>query len=130
MATKKLNVKAALLAGLLTVLFIVAVFYVGVGIFLETPLDLTNYLAMAVLGLLLGGIVFIFLLFRLYYAFGIFAAGLAVASALMLITFYQGAAGWEDLVGLLSFLVILTIGLGAGLLVQLIVYLVKRSRKT
>lgn len=130
MATKKLNVKAALLAGLLTILFIVAVFYVGVGIFLETPLDLTNYLAMAVLGLLLGGIVFIFLLFRLYYAFGIFAAGLAVASALMLITFYQGAAGWEDLVGLLSFLVILTIGLGAGLLVQLIVYLVKRSRKT
>lgn len=129
MATKKLNVKAALLAGLLTILFIVAVFYVGVGIFLETPLDLTNYLAMAVLGLLLGGIVFIFLLFRLYYAFGIFAAGLAVASALMLITFYQGAAGWEDLVGLLSFLVILTIGLGAGLLVQLIVYLVKRSRK-
>lgn len=130
MATKKLNVKAALLAGLLTILFIVAVFYVGVGIFLETPLDLTNYLAMAVLGLLLGGIVFIFLLFRLYYAFGIFAAGLVVASALMLITFYQGAAGWEDLVGLLSFLVILTIGLGAGLLVQLIVYLVKRSRKT
>ncbi|MFA5585658.1 MAG: hypothetical protein WDA02_03815 [Saccharofermentanales bacterium] len=130
MATKKLNVKAALLAGLLTILYIVAVFYVGVGIFLETPLDLTNYLAMAVMGLLLGGIVFIFLLFRLYYAFGIFAAGLAVASALMLITFYQGAAGWEDLVGLLSFLVILTIGLGAGLLVQLIVYLVKRSRKT
>lgn len=129
MATKKLNVRAALLAGLLTVLFIVAVFYVGVGIFLETPLDLTNYLAMTVLGLLLGGVVFIFLLFRLYYAFGIFAAGLAVASALMLTTFYQGAAGWEDLIGLLSFLVILAIGLGAGLLVQLIVYLVRRSRK-
>lgn len=85
---------------------------------------------MAILGLLIGSVAFLFLFFKLYYAFGSFMAGFVVGSILMLSTFWKGVAGWEDLIGLLSFLMFLAIGLGAGLLAQLIVFLVKKSRKT
>ncbi|NLA95366.1 MAG: hypothetical protein GX838_00765 [Clostridiaceae bacterium] len=129
MVTKKINIRAAILVGLLTALFNFAVFYVGVGIFLKTPLLLTNYLAMAVLSLAIGVFSFIFMLFRMFYAAGLFTAGLLVGSAFMLSTFWKGVAGWEDLIGLLSFFVFLAIGLAAGLLVQLIVFLVNKSRK-
>ncbi|NLB27556.1 MAG: hypothetical protein GX819_01215 [Clostridiaceae bacterium] len=129
MATKRINIKAAILIGLLTALFNFAVFYVGVGIFLETPLLFTNYLAMAVLSLAIGVFSFIFMLFRMFYAAGLFTAGLLVGSAFMLSTFWKGVAGWEDIIGLLSFFVFLGIGLVTGLLVQLIVFLVNKSRK-
>ena len=129
MATKRINIKAAILIGLLTALFNFAVFYLGVGIFLETPLLLTNYLAMAALSLAIGVFSFIFILFRMFYAAGLFTAGLLVGSAFMLSTFWKGVAGWEDIIGLLSFFVFLGIGLVTGLLVQLIVFLVNKSRK-
>ena len=129
MATQRKNIKAAILTGFLTALFNFAVFYIGVGIFLETPLLLTNYLAMAALSLAIGVFSFIFILFRMYYAAGLFTAGLLVGSAFMLSTFWKGVAGWEDIIGLLSFLVFLGIGLATGLLVQLIVFLVNKSRK-
>lgn len=130
MAARKPNIKAAIPIGLLTALFTFAVFYVGAGVLLKTPLDFTNYLAMAALGLAIGVFSFIFLIFRMYYAFGLFTAGLVVGSAFMLSTFWKGVAGWEDLVGLLSFFVILAIGLATGLLVQLIVFLVKKYSKS
>ena len=66
MTDKKKHLLISLLISLLTVLVTFFVFYVGVGFFLETPLDLTNYLAMTVLGLLMGGIVFLFLFFNGY----------------------------------------------------------------
>ena len=128
MTDKKKHLLISLLISLLTVLVTFFVFNVGGGFFLETPLDLTNYLAMTVLGLLMGGIVFLFLFFKLYYAFGLFAAGLVVGSAFMLSTFSWGVAGWEDLGGLLSFFFLLAVGLGAGLLVQLVLYLVERFK--
>ena len=129
MAIKGTNIKAAILTGFLTALFNFAVFYAGVGILLGTPLLPGNYLTMAALSLAIGVFSFIFVLFRMFYAAGLFTAGLVVGSAFMLSTFWKGVAGWEDLIGLLSFFVFLAIGLAAGLLVQLIVFLVRKSRK-
>lgn len=130
MAKKQLKFGPALLAGSLLALLTFLLFYTGVAVLLAKPVQWENVLAMGVLALILGSLAFLFVLFRLYYAFGFFATSFALGGGLMLSTFLKGVAGWEDLIGLISFLFILGIGLGSGLLVQLIVWLVKRSRKT
>lgn len=130
MAKKKFMLGAGLLAGSLTALFTFALFYIGVKILLGNPLLPGNYLAMGIFAFFIGALSFLFVFFRLYYAFGFFTAGLVIGAVFMLSTFWKGVAGWEDLIGLISFLFILGIGLGVGLLVQLIVWLVKRSKKT
>lgn len=129
MTTKARQTRLALLLGVLVALFTATIFAVGVGILNGTPLLLQNILAMSVLGLILGSIAFLFLFFRLYYALGIYAAGLVLGSAVMISTFLKGVAGWEDLIGLLSYLLLVGMGLALGLLVQLIVYLVQRNKK-
>lgn len=129
MTTKARQTRLALLVGVLVALFTATIFAVGVGILNGTPLLLQNILAMSVLGLILGSIAFLFLFFRLYYALGIYAAGLVLGSAVMISTFLKGVAGWEDLIGLLSYLLLVGMGLALGLLVQLIVYLVQRNKK-
>lgn len=129
MTAKKKHIRMAILFGLVLALLTLALFMVGVGSILETPLLPPNILAMAILGLILGGIGFLFFFFRLYYALGCFLIGYLAGAVLMITTFVQGVAGWEGLVGLLSFLMCLAIGLASGLIVQLIVFLVKKYRK-
>ncbi len=121
--------RTALLGGLITALLNAAFFIVGIGLLLGNPLQLQNILAIGIFSLIIGALVFLFLLFRLMYAFGVFITGFLGGSALMLSTFGKGVAGWEDLVGLLTYLFFLGLGLIAGLVLELIVYLVKRSRK-
>ncbi|HZK42644.1 MAG TPA: hypothetical protein VFD14_06680 [Clostridia bacterium] len=129
METRQKRLKFSLLISSLVALLTFGVFYLGVGILLGTPLVLTNFLAMAVLGLIIGSVTFLFAFFRLKFALGFFLAGFAIGSGFMLFTFWDGVAGWEDLVGLLSFLFLLGLGLGVGLLLELIVFLVKISKK-
>jgi hypothetical protein len=121
--------RTALLGGLITALLNAAFFIVGIGLLLGNPLQLQNILAIGIFSLIIGALVFLFLLFRLMYAFGVFITGFLAGSVLMLSTFGKGVAGWEDLVGLLTYLFFLGLGLIAGLVLELIVYLVKRSRK-
>ena len=130
METRQKRLKFSLLISALVALLTFGVFYLGVGILLGTPLVLTNFLAMAVLGLIIGSITFLFAFFRLKFALGFFLAGFATGSGFMLFTFWDGAAGWEDLIGLLSFLFLLGLGLGVGLLLELIVFLVKKFKQT
>lgn len=130
METRQSRLKTSLLISGLMALLVFAVFYLGVGVLLGTPLLVTNILAMAILGLILGSVAFILFFFGLYYAFGLYAGGFLAGSALMVSAFWQGVAGWEDLVGLLSFFFLVGMGLAAGLLVQLLVYLVKKYRTT
>ncbi|NLA81880.1 MAG: hypothetical protein GX849_03505 [Clostridiaceae bacterium] len=130
MESRQKRLKFSLLISALMALLTFGVFYLGVGILLGTPLLPTNFLAMAVLGLIIGSIAFLFAFFRLKFALGFFVAGFAIGSAFMLYTFWDGVAGWEDLIGLLSFLFLQGLGLGVGLLLELIVFLVKKSKES
>ncbi len=121
--------RIALLAGLIATLLNAASFALGVGLLLGNPLHLQNILAIGIFSLIIGAIIFVFLLFKLIYAFTVFTAAFLAGSALMLTTFSKGVSGWEDLIGLITYMFLLGIGLSIGLLLELIVYLVKRSKK-
>lgn len=98
----------------------------GVRFVLENPMNLQNLIAFVAFSLLVGviggGMVFA----RMNLAFVVFTIGLIVGYFEMFRGFLKGLSGWGDLIGILSLFTWSLIGLTAGLLAQLSVYLYKK----
>lgn len=62
-------------------------------------------------------------------AFYVFEGGLLVGFVFMYSAFESGMTGWSDLAGLMTFFICVIIGLGAGLLAQLVIHFVKRGKR-
>lgn len=88
-----------------------------------------NLLAYALLSLVFGGVSGAFYSLDMKAAFTIFVAGLLIGYFFMFWQFIAGLDGWGDLTGLLYLFMCAGFGLVAGLLVQLIWYLIRRTRK-
>lgn len=123
------NRKYLWLAGLSTALLTGLLLYVGVGVILGNQLSAQNVLVYTAFALLLGGISAASFYYRLWPLFALFHLGIAAGFFEMFRMFIDGVGGWGDLAGLLSLFVFIAFGLGIGLVVQLIVYLIKRFRK-
>lgn len=113
---------------------IVAVFsfvflWLGVKFIIGQTVSTQNLLAYALLSLVFGGLSGAFFALDMKATFTIFVAGLLIGYFLMFWQFIAGLDGWVDLTGLLYLFMCAGIGLAAGLLVQLIWYLIRRTRR-
>ena len=94
----------------------------------DSQFSVQNSLFLLGFCLLLGFISSIFYKFKLKAAWIIFNTGLGIGLINMFYTFFRNLSGWEDLAALASLFVWIVIGLGAGLFVQLILFLYHMSR--
>lgn len=100
----------------------------GVSSVLAARVTTQNYAAYAILALLLGGVAAGLWALKLPAALYVYEAGLVAGFAYMYYVFSRDMGGWGDLAGLLSFFVFATTGLGAGIVIQIAVYLYKKNR--
>ncbi|MHC1696037.1 MAG: hypothetical protein AB9835_12380 [Eubacteriales bacterium] len=117
------------IAGLVTAAATFALLYFGVSEVLDNEVLPGNLIAYGTFSLIAGAVIILFVRFRLYAATTLFLLGLAIGFIQMYRMFYTDADGWGDLTGLMSFIVLSVMGLVAGLLLQLIWYLVGYTRK-
>lgn len=103
--------------------------WIGVSLFLGQTVNTQNLLAYALLSIVFGGLSGAFYALEMKATFMIFIIALLVGYFLMFWQFIAGLDGWGDLTGLLYLFMCAGIGLAAGLLVQLIWYLIRRTRK-
>ncbi len=103
--------------------------WMGVKFMLGQTANTQNLLAYALLSLVFGGVSGAFYSLDMKAAFTIFVAGLLIGYFFMFWQFIAGLDGWGDLTGLLYLFMCAGFGLVAGLLVQLIWYLIRRTRK-
>lgn len=100
--------------------------YTGVSSVLHRTTEVRNLAAYMVLGLIIGVIAFVMLYFRFLTAFLVYFAGILVGFFEMFRAFIGGMSGWGDLIGIVSLLVWIGLGLVAGILAQLGQYLYNR----
>lgn len=101
---------------------------VGVLTVLGNQVNLKNIFAFLGFSLLAGAIALLLIQFNYKLTFGIFMLGLVIGFFEMYRIFLNGMSGWGDLIGILSLLMWVIIGLGAGLLAQLGCYIYKKKR--
>lgn len=120
--------KYPLFAGLITALAFFIIYFMSIRFVLKNPIVTQNIIAFVILAIILGGISFLLFLFKKKIAFIIYIIGMIVGLFAMISAFWGGSVGFNDLAGLMSFFVFLILGLGVGLLAQLIYILVKKSK--
>ncbi len=103
-------------------------FYLGVAVILNNEVLLENLLAFGLFSLLIGTIASIFIYLERKFGFYIYTIGFLVGFSLMLYTFSTGMAGWEGLIGLIQMMMIVGVGLAVAVVVELILFFVKRSK--
>lgn len=103
--------------------------FTGVKVFAGMEIGVRNYFAYAVFSLIIGAIVALFIYFKMTAAFLCFMAGYVTGFCLMYRAFIYDSSGWGDLAGIISLLFWIAIGLGAGLLLQLAIYLFRKIKK-
>lgn len=119
----------SILLGIGTAILSFGLFYNGVAFILKSIVTPHNMIAYALLSFILGTIAFGLYGLRLKTAFYIFSIGNILGFAYMYYVFSLDTDGWGDLAGLLSYFIIATTGLGAGIIIQVLVYLSRRGRK-
>lgn len=125
---KKISLKKPALTGLAVAILHFILFYVGVAVILKNPIGWQHLLANAVLSLIVGVIAFALCLPKIRLGLYIFLAGIAVGFAAMYTIFFDGATGWADLAGLMTYFMIGLIALVCAVTVILIVFIVRKLR--
>lgn len=92
-------------------------------------LSIENYIAYIAFSLIVGVVAAALIYFRLKIAFLSFTAGLILGFILMFYAFLYSTTGWGDLIGILNLMMWTILGLGVGLLIQLVYYLYKKFKK-
>jgi hypothetical protein len=103
--------------------------FLGLKIAAGSLLSIQNSLLLLGFCLLIGAVSAAFYRFNLKTAWIFFNAGVMVGLFEMYRTFFKDLSGWEDLVALASLFAWILIGLGAGLVIQLIIYLYHKFAK-
>jgi peptidoglycan/LPS O-acetylase OafA/YrhL len=116
------------IGALLAVLVFILVF-AAMRLIADIEPNLGNIMVYIVFSILLGVIASVMVYFRLKIAAYFYAMGIIAGFIMMYINFLDKSSGWGDLIGVVSLLMAIVIGLAAGLFFQLIYYLYKRFRK-
>ena len=118
--------KIGLFTGLIT--FVLLIF--GVRNILGQTLEVKNYIAFAIFGLIAGIAASVLLFYKLKFAFPIFMIALVLGFIELFRNFIFNNGGWGDVIGILSLFMITSFGLVLALIVQSIVYFVQKSKKS
>lgn len=118
--------KFGIFAGLATFVLMI----VGVRNVLGNTIEILNFVAFAVFGLIIGITCSVLLFYKLRIAFPIFLVALIIAFFDMFRSFIQNVNGQGDLLGILSLFIITSFGLGLALIIQFTVRLMSKSKET
>jgi hypothetical protein len=116
--------KIGVVAGLSTFVLLI----VGIRNVLGQPIEILNFVAFSVFGLIIGIIIASILFYKLKIAFYMFSSFLLIAFLEMYRNFIMNANGQGDLIGVLSLFIITSFGLGLSLIVQFIVILLNKKK--
>ncbi|WP_210468336.1 hypothetical protein [Sporosarcina sp. 6E9] len=116
--------KIGVVAGLSTFVLLI----VGIRNVLGQPIEILNFVAFSVFGLIIGIIMASILFYKLRIAFYMFSSFLLIAFIEMFRNFIMNANGQGDLIGVLSLFIITSFGLGLSLIVQFIVILLNKKK--
>ncbi|WP_144513170.1 hypothetical protein [Bacillus sp. FJAT-22090] len=100
----------------------------GVKYVLGQDLVIMNFVAFAAFSVAVGVIAGALLMYKLHKAFYIFTVGLVIGFIELFRSFIIGNDGWGDLVGILSLFIFTSFGLVIGLIVEGILYLIKKQK--
>ncbi|MFJ7972542.1 hypothetical protein [Psychrobacillus sp. NPDC096389] len=120
---KKYNKIAGIMIVLSMFLLILGVRYV-----LGQDLVIMNFVAFAAFSVAVGVIAAALLMYKLYKGFYIFTIGLVIGFIELFRSFIAGTEEFGDLVGILSLFIFTSFGLVIGLIVEGIVYLMKKNK--
>ncbi len=115
--------------GLLSAIVSFILLFMGVRAVLGNEVGLRNIVAFLGFSIAVGLVASCLTFFKMRPALIAFLAGLAVGFLMMYRSFLDGTSGWGDLVGIISLLTWVIIGLCAGLLIQLSFYLYRRYKR-
>lgn len=104
-------------------LLILAVKYV-----LGQDLVIKNFIAFAVISILVGTITGALLFYKLRVAYYIFTVGLLIGFIELFRAFISGVEGFGDLVGILSLFIFTAFGFVIGLIVEGILFIIRKSK--
>jgi hypothetical protein len=124
----KLSKKKCLLIGAIVAVITFILLFLGVRFILLNEILFKNIVAYIIQSVILGGIATILLLLQFRIAFTIFISGVIIGFLYMYRFFFDGMNGWADLAGIISLFTWEIIGLIAGLIIQLIVYIYKKVK--
>ncbi|TQR13305.1 hypothetical protein [Psychrobacillus soli] len=100
----------------------------GVKYVLGQDLVIMNFVAFAAFSVAVGVIAGALLMYKLHKGFYIFAIGLAIGFIELFRSFLVGTEEFGDLVGILSLFIFTSFGLVIGLIVEGILYLMKKNK--
>lgn len=102
---------------------------IGIGVILNQSIELRQYLAYALFSILVASIVIALEHFSLIRASSLFLTGLSVGFFEMFRVFIRQMSGWGDLIGVISLLIWVVLGLAAGMIVESIYWLYRRKKE-
>lgn len=123
MLLKNYNKIAGIMIVLSMFLLILGVRYV-----LGQDLVVMNFVAFAAFSVAIGVIAGALLMYKLHKAFYIFTVGLALGFIELFRSFLAGTEEFGDLVGILSLFIFTSFGLVIGLIVEGVLYLIKKTK--
>jgi hypothetical protein len=116
--------------GLIVAAISIILMYTGISLVSNTELTTQNITYYVLFSLILGGISTVFHFYKLKYALILFMVGIAIGYFEMFRRFMSNSDGWGDLAGILSLFMLITAGLVAGLVVQIIHHFYKKYKKS
>ena len=122
------NRKHYIIVGIIVAVVSFVLLLVGVKFILSNEILIKNLIAFFILSIIFGGLAGTLFFFKLKIAFPVLIIGIALGFIDMYRIFINGMGGWGDLVGLISLFTWVAIGLIAGLVVQIIYYLIKKMK--
>lgn len=112
----------------ITIILSLFLLILGVKYVLGQDLVVQNFIAFAVISVLVGTITGALLFYKLKIAYYIFTVGLLIGFIELFRSFISGMDGWGDLVGILSLFIFTAFGLVIGLIIEAILYLIRKNK--
>jgi len=121
--------KSPIIIGIISALVTFALLFIGVKYVSGSQVDTSNVLAYIIFSTIVGGIAALLNKFKLNISLNIFIFGLVIAFVEMYRAFLSDMTGWGDLIGVMSMMTWIIIGLVAGLFFELVYHLYKKKKK-
>lgn len=112
----------------ITIIITLFLLILGVKYVLGNDLIVRNFIAFAVISILVGTITGALLFYKLKIAYYLFTAGLLIGFIELFRSFISGAQGFGDLIGILSLFIFTALGLVVGLLVEGILWIIAKNK--
>lgn len=111
-----------------TIIISLFLLILGVKYVLGQDLVVRNFIAFAIISVLVGTITGALLFYKLKIAYFIFTAGLLVGFIELFRSFISGNDGWGDLVGILSLFIYTSFGFVIGIIIEGVLFILKKNK--